>query len=213
MADAKVYPWNGENLTLSELSKATGCPRNRLKYLLGNGLSPDEAVELCRTTCRGSMLYDWKGKKMSISQIADAEGKCEKLIRGRMHRGWTLEQAVGMETIKSGGKTIRERHRAVEAEIAGKSKGLPPREAQRYRAAARICLKIMPCALEEVHFRCVQPMSEYAFESDVLAYCIRFEAPDCARLTAWYREHGFASDLNRTYKVNGNSVHEINGGI
>lgn len=149
--------------------------------------------------------YLYRGEMLTIQQIARLAGISANAIRERMHKGWTIDQAADLprgSMAKSHGRMRAERpDNPVE--------GMTPEEADRWRAAENICRRIASGDLRAFNFRCIAPMTEYAFEGDQLGWRIRFSPNgETARLTARYLKHGFDSDFCRTYMVYGDKIKE-----
>lgn len=200
----KLYLYEHNWRSLEEISHATGIKKETLRKRLGLGKTLDQAIAM-GVDNPYIRKYPYNGRMMTIREIADETGVSYKRLRSRIDRGWTLEDAICAPMY--GQKNPSEQSKAGADAILNET---PADEEARCRAAINICRKIMVGDPREVCFRCVQPMIEYMFESDILGYRIRFENGGTrARLTAWYKKHGFESSLHRTYAIEGDKAREL----
>lgn len=191
--------YQGKEYSILQLSRLVGIPEQTLRDRIVRGKTAEQAVAAGKPRPRGRM-YEFRGERMNVGMIAACCGVNADRLRRVLKLGYTAEDAV--ETmIKSPAKITME----VPREIA-----LSPKQI-RENAARCICENI--AKPEEIGFRCVEPMTEYAFSGDILGYTIRFE-PDgnTARLTAHYRRSGMPSGFGRVYRIDGESAKEIYAG-
>ena len=189
-----MLEYDGRVWALQELASAHGIGRTALYHRIRRGLSVDEAIAM-GAAAKGKR-YCYHGQMLMVPEVSRISGTAVETIRNRMHRGWSIEEAADLPR----GANVRKRVKATPT--ASDS-------SDRMRAALKIFSQI-GADPSEWNFRCVVPMLEYAFESDLLAWTIRF-SPDGshAELTARYKTHGFKSDLCRNYIFSGDEVQEV----
>lgn len=208
MAKPNTCVYGGRKVTVEELSAMTGISQKKLKYRLGAGYTPEQAVEMGPEANPGKK-YLWNGRMLSITEIAREHGVHPGRLHERLHRGWTLEEAVTIPAGTTTRQTLIAQNRAILDGIAAITKGMEPNESMRCRAAIDILRKIMGEDPRKSDFRCTIPMIEYMFDGDIIRYTVRYEGRNTARLTAVYKDHGFASSLNRLFRIDGDHAREI----
>ena len=154
-------------------------------------------------------LYDYRGEFKTIAQLSQLHGVPQQVIRGRLSRGWTAEEAA--ETTTTGMATWLARNGVKRAAQQAKE-AAEEQDPPRLQAARKIAEQVICGKADLFDFRCVTPDLEYEFASDSLIYTIRFSgaADACtAQLTARYRADGEVSCLWRKYKIFKDNVMEV----
>lgn len=205
-----LYEYQGAHRSIKEISSMTGIPMRTLRRRLCSGKTLEEAIALGATRADPSKLYNWHGSQMTLLQIGRETGLNPNIIRERIHKGWPLEKAATTPTMHGAGITLRARKRANIQSERLYTEGMSSREAMRCNAIFKICKTVLDYrTLDEIKFRCITPMTEYMFESELIRYFVRIESGDIARLTAEYTGSGMASSLNRTFKIHDDRATEI----
>lgn len=187
----KVYSERlGRELTVLEISKMTNYHKNSVHKALKNGTPVDDILQ-------GKMQphgkrYSYNGKEYTARELSEMTGICVGTINWRIRSGWPMDEVVKtFVREKSPGTAFPKPYKLPRANT--------PEE--KYRNAAMQICRIIAFRPEEWDFRCIVPMIEYVFESDLLLYTVRFLTSDRAQLTAFYKQKGIPSDLCRLYSV------------
>lgn len=188
----------GEMRTLRELAALTGAPARMLYKRIRAGMSAEDAVY---SALNGrNRRWEYRGQRLTTRELSDISGIQINVLNSRLRNGWSAEDAVHTPV---GARLNR---------VPPPKQAKPPKsdsqEGMRWNAAMEICRTIAG-APSEWNFRCVIPMTEYAFESDLLGYRIRFLSPGLARLTAYWRNKDVHSDLYRVFEVDGEEIKEV----
>lgn len=185
-------------LTVMEVARMVGYHKNSVHKKLKSGMSVDDILQ-GKVRPHGRRFV-YKGNEYTVQELSDMCDINVATLNWRIRNGWPIEKAVEMRT-----------HEAPPSAPPPKRQKLPDAktpEDKRRNAAMQIC-RIIAFRPEEWDFRCIVPMIEYVFESDLLLYTVRFLTPDRAQLTAFYKEKRIPSDLCRLYSVDGEEVKEI----
>ena len=201
----KIYSYCGQEYTLVGLAKTTGVNVKTLEGRLGRGLSIDAAIAL--GAGRKVKLYNYHGEMLSMAQLAARSSIAKQSIAERLHKGWTIEDAVDLPIGARARSHGKKRPNALET--TRPSECTTDNERDRWFAALKIFQQIGSVP-KEWNFRCIVPEKEYAFESELLRWNIRFRSDGkLADLTARYKEHGFDSDFKRTFQVLRDNIQEV----
>lgn len=196
-----TVPYAGEMRTLHDLAALSGAPVYMLYKRIRAGMSAEEAIY---SALNGrNRRWEYRGQRLTTRELSDISGIHINTLNYRLRSGWSAEDAVSTPV---GAKL----NRVPPPKQAKRPKSDTP-EGMRWNAAMEICRKIASTP-SEWNFRCVAPMTEYAFESDLLGYRIRFLSPGLARLTAYWRNKDVDSDLYRVFEVNGEEIKEVQQG-
>ena len=196
------HEYQGEMLSLRAISKLAHVSYEALCKKVKSGLSAEEALEQMKML-RGRR-FEYRGQMLTLRELSDLCGISANALDYRIKNGRSVEEAMSEPTrtqkIAEGARSGS--NVTVESE---------PTEQERWNAAYAVCRTIAwdPAAFG---LRCTEPMIEYAFESDVVGYTIRFLSPKLARLTAHYKEKGIPSDLYRVFQVDGGNIKEVEQG-
>ena len=96
---AKLYPFNGQMLRLSDIAVATGIPTNTLRTRLASGKTLEQAFR--NTDYRGSNYkppkksiakkYLYHGEYLTIKEISERSGVNINAIYSRFYSGWEID--------------------------------------------------------------------------------------------------------------------------
>lgn len=150
-------------------------------------------------------LHPYHGEMLSVAQLSERSGVPEHRIRSRLHRGWSIEEAVDITTVWVDIQTVRSNKEIAQENDLTTAKG------RRTEAAAKIAQQLVCGDLRNFSFRCVIPMLEYTFSTNTLRYCVSFDSTaECttASLTGFCPGSTTAS-LCRRYVVTENKIKEM----
>lgn len=188
----------GKMRTLRELAALSGASVGMLYKRIRAGMSAEAAI--CSALNGRNRRYEYYGQWLTTRELSDISGIHINTLNYRLRSGWSVENAMSTPV---GARPNR---------VLPPKREKPPKadtpEGMRYNAALAIC-KTIAASPEAFGFRCVLPMTEYLFESDLLGYRIRFLSPVLAQLTAYWRNKDVASDLNRIFEVDGEEIKEV----
>lgn len=192
--------YKGELRTIRELCAETGVSTRTFYRYLSAGVSADDIVASVNSP---GLKWQYRGEMLTVRELSERGCVSVGVLNYRLRAGWDVEAAVHTPV---GAKQNRK--------PPPKTEHLPQAdtpEGQRWNAAMAICKTIAfrPAMFD---FRCTEPMTEYAFDSDILGYNIRFISPELARLTAYYRKKDIPSNLYRVFQVDGEKIKEVEQG-
>lgn len=193
--------YHGRMMTIPEICRETGVSDYMFYKWMKKGMTADEVVAHARSP-RDEKFF-WHGEYLTIRQLADIGGIPATTVAYRLRTGWPVESAVLTHP------GARPNHAPPPKRERPPCADTP--EGQQWNAAVEIC-RTIATSPHAFHFRCTEPMTEYAFESDLLGYRIRFLSPGRAQLTAYWRKENVPSGLNRIYDVDGEKIKEVHQG-
>lgn len=98
----KRYRYNGKLYSMDQLADMAGVkPSAMYQRIHAYGYSVPEAVEAGKVAS-GSLAYrhTYAGHTLTLRQWAERVGIPQMTLAGRIHRGWTLEQALCIPTVQ-----------------------------------------------------------------------------------------------------------------
>lgn len=101
--DAKLYTYDGLELTLDEWAERLGVTRDALRHRLNRGLSHDRvfAADLRPKPRKDAKLYSFDGVTLTLSQWAERLGVSKETLCSRLRRGNPPERVFSPATPRS----------------------------------------------------------------------------------------------------------------
>lgn len=192
--------YRGEMRTVPEIAQMSGTSvstikRRRVEY----GASTAEAADMPEGTPQRSK-YVYNGEHMTLTQIARLSGVHRGTLYDRLHRGWTLEEAISRPA--DGTK------RQTKGSLIEPPEGMSEAEKGRMMAAQQIAQTVATPDLHKWNFRQVAP-GRYEFNGNTIDWTIRFLLDGRAELTAQVRNCARSSGFRRVFDVSGEKAKEI----
>lgn len=106
----KFVNYNGKRMSISELSRFTGCSYQKLRRRLEQGIPVEKAVDIKnrKPGKKPTYMTEYKGKPISIHELSLKTGKHYNLLRYRIEvMGMTAEEAVDRPSTRGSGIGVR----------------------------------------------------------------------------------------------------------
>lgn len=100
---AKTYYYDGENFTVSELSKKYNISTSNIRSRLARGYTLDEALTEGNINTINANKYMINGEEITLRELSEKTGLRKNTIRARLRYGWNIDD-IGKE-LQEGGIT------------------------------------------------------------------------------------------------------------
>ena len=200
MSGWKLYPYEGEMLTLGEISQRTGINQKTLQSRLKRGMDVCRAANMPTQLGNKPVHYEFNGKEYTLSELAELSGVKKQTISWRLHQGETVAEAIRPP------RPSAPRRKLTEEEKAVRRKPHTPERIDRRRAAAQIIEMLVNGAGR----RLKRLDDGYMYSGGLCVYSVTFPREGRAMLKVYLRRIG-GMIMCRHYELDEYGVREAAG--
>lgn len=201
MSSWKLYPYEGEMLTIRQISERTGINRKTLDGRLRDGMDIYKATHtpVKRGKFEGAR-FEFNGEKYSLSELSELSGVKKQTIEWRLQQGATVAEAIKPP------RPSGPRRKLTEEEKAARREPRTPERIDRRRAAAQIIGMLVNGADR----RLKRLDGGYMYSGGMCVYAATFPREDRAMLQVYLRRTGGVI-MCRHYELDEYGVREVAG--